>query len=101
MPRGRRSQANLTIDEKIELTKAAIEQLRSELAQKKNELKKLEMDKKAEESKRLMDAAASTSSYADDNMSFIFLPTEQCSDGFGCMPMKCLASSGSIASYIS
>ena len=45
MPRGRRSQANLTIDEKIELTKAAIEQLRSELAQKKNELKKLEMHK--------------------------------------------------------
>ena len=60
MPRGRRSQANLTIDEKIELTKAAIEQLRSELAQKKNELKRLEMDKKAEESKRLMDAIAAS-----------------------------------------
>ena len=51
MPRGRRAQTNLTIDEKIELTKATIEQLRSELAQKKNELKRLEMDKKAEEAK--------------------------------------------------
>ena len=47
MPRGRRSQANLTIDEKIELAKATIEQLRSELAQKKNELKRLEIDRKS------------------------------------------------------
>ena len=71
MPRGRRSQANLTIDEKIELTKAAIEQLRSELAQKKNELKKLEMDKKAEESKRLMDAVAAWGKSVDEVIAMI------------------------------
>lgn len=71
MPRGRRSQANLTIDEKIELTKAAIEQLRSELSQKKNELKKLELDKKAEESKRLMDAIAACGKSVDDVIAMI------------------------------
>ena len=71
MPRGRRAQTNLTIDEKIELTKAAIEQLRSELSQKKNELKKLEMDKKAEESKRLMDAIAACGKSVDDVIAMI------------------------------
>lgn len=62
----RRKKFNLSLEERITNTEAAIEELAAQLKAKKTELKQLKLEKQAADSQRLIEAMAASGKTVDD-----------------------------------
>lgn len=71
MPRGKRKQVDLTIDEQIQQTKEQIDDLNEQLKKKKAELKTLETAKADEEKNKLIAAIAESGKSYDEIMAML------------------------------